>query len=232
MFIGFGAVLANLSLFVFQQVIDGQSAGGVPTGCTLPSGSARCALGSVLISVLSTKELPPTEEELAEMRAKPRGLVASVREIADAVRVMPKAMHKIGLVFPFQWYAMFIYWQFVAVSIGATVCNAGPEDPAYEQAAGWSGLVNGAYNFVTMFAALVLMGMAARFGAKRVHAGALLIAAVSLVWFSQITNQYLLFIPMIGLGIAWAAHDGRALHHGRHAWCPRSAPASTWASST
>ncbi len=29
--------------------------------------------------------------------------------------------------FFFQWYAMFIYWQFVAVSLGETVFNADPE---------------------------------------------------------------------------------------------------------
>ena len=208
MFVGFGAVAANLSIFVFQQLIDGQF-GALPLWVYSAFWlGAVCSIGSVLISVLSTKEFPPTEEELAELRAKPRGLVASVREIADAVRVMPKGMHKIGLVFLFQWYAMFVYWQFVTVSMGATVWNAGPDDPAYEQAAGWTGLANGAYNLVTMFAAFGLMGMAARFGAKKVHAGALLIAAVSLVWFSQITNQYLLFIPMIGLGIAWASMMG------------------------
>ena len=37
---------------------------------------------------------------------------------------MPVAMHKIGVVFVFQWYAMFIYWQFVAVSLGESVFNA------------------------------------------------------------------------------------------------------------
>ena len=34
-------------------------------------------------------------------------------------------MHKIGFVFLFQWYAMFIYWQFVALSIGESVFNDG-----------------------------------------------------------------------------------------------------------
>ena len=37
---------------------------------------------------------------------------------------MPVAMHKIGVVFLFQWYAMFIYWQFLAVSLGETVFDA------------------------------------------------------------------------------------------------------------
>lgn len=64
---------------------------------------AFCSIASVLISVLSTDEIPPTEEELAEIRSKPKGLGATVGEIAEAVRAMPMGMHKIGLVFAFQW---------------------------------------------------------------------------------------------------------------------------------
>ena len=85
------------------------------------------------------------------MRVGPEGSRAAVTEIADAVRTMPVAMHKIGVVFLFQWYAMFIYWQFLAVSLGETVFNATPEEggPAWEQAIAWSGLENATYNFVT-----------------------------------------------------------------------------------
>ena len=42
------------------------------------------------------------------------------------MKVMPIGMHKIGLAFLFQWYAMFIYWQFVSVSVAESVWNAVP----------------------------------------------------------------------------------------------------------
>ena len=140
----------------------------------------------------------------------PRGLGNAVRDIKDAVRTMPVAMHKIGLVFLFQWYAMFIYWQFLAVSLGETVFHGTPETggPAWDDAIAWSGLMNGAYNFVTMVSALFLVGFAQRMGAKRVHAAALGLAAVALVWLSHITNQYVALVPMIGLGIFWASAVG------------------------
>ena len=48
----------------------------------------------------------------------PGGLGHAVAEVTEAVRKMPVGMHKIGLVFFFQWYAMFIYCQFVTLSIG------------------------------------------------------------------------------------------------------------------
>jgi maltose/moltooligosaccharide transporter len=123
---------------------------------------------------------------------------------------MPVAMHKIGVVFLFQWYAMFIYWQFLAVSIGETVFNGTPEEggQAWDDAIAWSGLMNGAYNFVTMVSALFLVGFAQRIGAKRVHAAALGLAALALVWLAQIDNQYVALIPMIGVGIFWASAVG------------------------
>ena len=210
---GAGAVLANLSLFVLEQVpaLQQTAGNGVPYWmyvCFMIG--TVCILLTVLPAMARTKELTPTDEELEEVRNAPKGLHHAVREIADAVRVMPVAMHKIGVVFMFQWYAMFIYWQFLAVSLGETVFGATPEEggPAWDEAIGWSGLQNAAYNFVTMVSALFLVGFARRIGAKRVHAVALGLAALSLVWLSQITNQYIALIPMIGVGIFWASAVG------------------------
>ena len=209
MFTGAGAVLANVSLFVMQKFITGASEAGVPYWVFICFwlGSA-CCLVTVGIAMLRTREIAPSDEELAEMRSKSKELPATVGEIAEAVKVMPIGMHKIGLAFLFQWYAMFIYWQFVAVSVGESVFNAVPDTPEFEEAAGWSGLMNGTYNFVTMIAALFLLPLCVRFGGKRVHAGCLALAALSLVALSQISNQYLTLVPMIGLGICWASMVG------------------------
>ena len=213
MFTGAGAVLANLSLFALQKVgaLQKEAGNGVPYWmfvCFMIG--TVCILLTVLTAMARTKEIKPSDEELAEMRAAPKGLGPAVREIADAVRTMPVAMHKIGVVFAFQWYAMFIYWQFLAVSLGETVFGANPEEggPAWDDAIGWSGLENGAYNFVTMVSALFLVGFAQRIGAKRVHAIALGLAALSLVWLARIDNQYVALVPMIGVGIFWASAVG------------------------
>ena len=213
MFTGAGAVLANLSLFLLQKVsaLDATAGNGVPYWmyvCFMIG--TVCILLTVLTAMARTKELVPPDDELEEMRNAPKGLHHAITEIADAVRVMPKAMHKIGVVFVFQWYAMFIYWQFLAVSLGETIFNARPEEPgpAWDAAIAWSGLENAGYNFVTMISALFLVGAARKIGAKRVHAVALGLAAVSLIWLAQIDNQYLALIPMIGVGIFWASAVG------------------------
>jgi maltose/moltooligosaccharide transporter len=213
MFTGAGAVLANLSLFLLQKVsaLQETAGNGVPYWmyvCFLIG--TFCILLTVLTAMARTRELTPSDEEIEEIRNAPKGLHHAVREIADAVRVMPVAMHKIGVVFLFQWYAMFIYWQFLAVSLGETIFNATPEQGgrAWNDAIAWSGLENAAYNFVTMVSALFLVGAAHRIGAKRVHAVALGLAAAALVWLAQIDNQYVALIPMIGLGIFWASAVG------------------------
>ncbi len=121
------------------------------------------------------------------------------------------------------------YWVFGSFFVGA-VCSIGsvlwststtPEIPPTpeeleklrahkgdEEAVGWTGLVNGFYNIVTFLSAFALVGMAKRFSAKRVHVACLLMAAVALFLVPQIGNKYLLFLPMVGFGIAWASMMG------------------------
>jgi maltose/moltooligosaccharide transporter len=213
MFTGAGAVLANLSLFFLQKVpsLNKTAGNGVPYWMYVCFFIGTvCILFTVLTAMSRTKELTPSDEDLAEMRAQKGGLGGFVGDIRGAVRAMPVAMHKIGVVFLFQWYAMFVYWQFIAVSIGETAFHANSElsGPAGSSAIAWSGLMNGTYNFFTMVSALFLVGFAQRIGAKRVHAIALGLGAVALIWVSHITNQYLALVPMIGLGIFWASAVG------------------------
>ena len=209
MFTGAGAVLANVSLFIFQKVLAGGTVGQVPTWVFVVFWfGAVCAIVTVGLAMMRTKEVTPTDEELAHIRTQSKGLPATVREVAEAVRVMPIGMHKIGLAFLFQWYAMFIYWQFVSVSVAESVWNAAPNTPGYEEAAGWVGMMNGTYNFVTMLSALFLLPLCHRYGGKKVHAGTLALAGISLAALSTIENQLLTLVPMIGLGICWASMVG------------------------
>ncbi|HYP44089.1 MAG TPA: MFS transporter [Propionibacteriaceae bacterium] len=209
MFTGAGAVLANVSLFIFQKVFPGGGEGSVPTWVYIVFWfGAVCAIVTLGLAMMRTTEVTPTDEELAHVRTQSKGLPATVREIAEAVKVMPIGMHKIGLAFLFQWYAMFIYWQFVSVSVAESVWNAAPDTPGYEEAAGWVGMMNGSYNFVTMLSALFLLPLCHRYGGKKVHAGTLALAGLSLAWLSTIDNQLLTLVPMIGLGICWASMVG------------------------
>ncbi|MDQ2753759.1 MAG: MFS transporter [Bacteroidota bacterium] len=210
-FTGFGITLANVSLYIFGRLITGETKAGIPYWVF---GSffvgAICSISSVAWSVTKTPEIPPTDEELAEMRARRRGIFTPFIEIAGAIKDMPKVLRQLGLVYLFQWYAMFVYWQFISHSIAASVYHTSAQQnkQLYEQAAQWTGLVNGFYNVVTFLSAFSLVWLAKKYSAKWVHATCLLLAAVALFILPHIQNKYLLFAPMIGFGVAWASMMG------------------------
>ncbi len=53
-----------------------------------------------------------------------------------------------------------------------------------------------------------------RFGAGSVHLACLVLALVLMI-LPHIDTTFLLFVPIIGFGIAWASVMGRAAHPGR-----------------
>jgi maltose/moltooligosaccharide transporter len=210
--IGAGAVIANGSLFVFQSLVKGSTTAGVPYWVPATFWVGACfLLVSIAISVARTKEIRPPEDELVRVRALPKNPGAVFSEIFHAVREMPLAMHTIGLVYAFQWYALFIWWQYGSLIIGQAAFGVDPhtkgfsDTKAYDAAVGWTGLVNGWYAFIAIFAALAMIPLAKRFGAKNVHAAALVLAGIGLATFPFVHDKFMLFIPMIGLGIAWAS---------------------------
>ncbi len=215
-FTGLGITLANLSLGFFKNIIsgetktsDGQS--GIPYWVF---GSffvgAICSISSVLWSVSTTPEIPPTQAELEELRSRKKGLLEPFKEIFSAIKDMPKIMWQLALVYLFQWYAMFCYWQFVSLSIAKSVFHTAPGEnkELYEQAVVWTGRVNGFYNVVTFLSAFGLVWLARRYSAKFVHISCLTMAGIALLCFPHISDKTLLFVPMIGFGIAWASMMG------------------------
>lgn len=209
-FTGFGQTLANLSLFIFPLIFIGKT-GSLPTWiyASFFLGSV-CSIGTIWWSMKTTPEIPPTEEELIAMKAKKGGIIEPIVEIFGAIGEMPKVMWQLALVYLFQWYALFCYWQNSSKSIALSVWNATPDSnpAAYETAVGWTGLVNGWYNIVTFLIAFALVGFAKKYSPKNVHAFCLLLAALGFLAFPHIANKYLLFVAITGFGIGWASMMG------------------------
>jgi maltose/moltooligosaccharide transporter len=208
-FTGFGQTLANVSLFVFPLLIIGKS-GALPNWvyASFFLGSI-CSIGSIWWSTRTTPEIPPTDQELKEMRASPHNVFSPFVEIAGAIGSMPKVMWQLALVYLFQWYALFCYWQNASKSIAMSVWKTTPANPElYEQAVSWTGLVNGWYNVVTFLSAFALVWFVRKSSAKWVHFSCLLLAAFGLLFFPFIENKYLLFPAITGFGIGWASMMG------------------------
>jgi len=209
-FTGFGQTLANLSLFIFPMIFIGKT-GSLPTWVYASFFlGAVCSIGSIWWSMHTTTEIEPTAEELAEIRARKSSVLESIFEIFHAIGEMPKVMWQLALVYLFQWYALFCYWQNSSKSIALSVWNATPKDnpELYEKAVSWTGLVNGWYNIVTFLSALALAGFAKKYGAKSVHMICLILAAAGFLAFPHIENKNLLFFAISGFGIGWASMMG------------------------
>ena len=209
-FTGFGQTLANLSLFIFPLIFIGKT-GSLPTWVYASFFlGAVCSIGSIWWSMRTTSEIEPTAEELAQIRAKKVSVTESISEIFHAIGEMPKVMWQLALVYLFQWYALFCYWQNSSKSIALSVWNATPKDnpELYEKAVSWTGLVNGWYNIVTFLSALALAGFAKKYGAKSVHMICLILAATGFLAFPHIENKNLLFFAISGFGIGWASMMG------------------------
>lgn len=207
-FTGLGQVLANLSLFIFPLIFIGTT-GSLPTWVYASFFlGAICSIGTVLWSNYKIKEIPPTEEELKKLREK-KSLLEPLVEIFSAIKSMPKVMWQLALVYLFQWYALFCYWQNSSKSVALSVWNATPVNKdLYSEAVSWTGLVNSWYNVVTFLIALTLVSFTKKYSPKNVHAVCLLISAIGFLAFPHIENKNLLFIAITGFGIGWASIMG------------------------
>jgi len=209
-FTGFGQTLANISLFIFPLIFIGTT-GKLPTWVFASFFlGAICSIASVWWSSHTTKEIPPTEEELQKIQSERINLFTPFIDIAKAVKEMPKVMWQLALVYLFQWYALFCYWQNSSKSIALSVWNTTPEKDIelYGEAVSWTGLVNGWYNVVTFLCAFSLVYFAKKYSPKYVHFSCLLLAAIGFLIFPQIHNKYLLFPAITGFGIGWASMMG------------------------
>ena len=209
-FTGFGQTLANISLFIFPLIFIGTT-GKLPTWVFASFFlGAVCSIASVWWSSHTTKEIPPTPEELERIQSEKVHLFTPFIDIAKAIVEMPKVMWQLALVYLFQWYALFCYWQNSSKSIALSVWNTTPEKDIklYEEAVSWTGLVNGWYNVVTFLCAFGLVYFAKKYSPKKVHFSCLLLAAIGFLLFPHIQNKYLLFPAITGFGIGWASMMG------------------------
>jgi maltose/moltooligosaccharide transporter len=216
-FTGFGISLANLCLYFFQKNdwLQQLSANRLPYWVYLAFIiGGITSISTVLWAMYKTKENPPTAEELLALESsKNRGLLAPLTDVLQAILHMPLMLWKLALLYLFQWYALFVYWQFSTLAVaqnvyGIPVGNHMNKHANFSDAISFSGLLNATYNIVTFIVALILMRLLARYAAFKLHAVSLITAAIGLLFFSVTHSSSLQLIEIIGLGIAWASIMG------------------------
>lgn len=116
-FTGLGQTLANLSLFIFPLFIFGKT-GSIPHWVFASFFlGAVCSIASIWWSIRKTPDVPLSEAEINKIRSGPRNILTPFIDIASAIKNMPRSMWILALVYLFQWYALFCYWQNCSKSI-------------------------------------------------------------------------------------------------------------------
>ena len=164
---------------------------------------------TVLVTAFRTREYPP--EEFAEYNGltnegqgaatggsgKKTGFMALMRN-------MPKVMLQLGVTQFFSWAALFLMWTYLKPAITGVVTDSAGAVLSDGATQTWVGVLNGIYPVPACLVSIFLSRIAARYGNKTVYAACLLCGALGFSGLLVIHNQYLMMLPMVGIGIAWA----------------------------
>jgi maltose/moltooligosaccharide transporter len=227
-FTGLGTTLANFTPAILVSfgilALTDKMDNGIPvsTYWAFAIGAAASII-TILITVLSTSEYPPTPEELNAIENSKKGenlVVKIIMDIGVAIKEMPLAMKQLIPVMFFPWYAMFCYWQYLTSALSLSLYGTLDQSTSYfNQAQLLTGNLNGTYNIICFTIAFAMIPIAKRLGAQKLHFISLLIGGIGLLSMPFLNDVDVLFtIPFgsgievsqiylfsFGLGITWAS---------------------------
>lgn len=143
---------------------------------------------------------------LEQSDPKQRAQLGMVFNVVDDLFHMPKAMHQLAIVQFFSWFALFAMWIYTTSAV--TSYHFGSSDvlsKPYNDGADWVGVLFASYNGFAAIAALFIPLLAKRIGVKLTHTFNMFCGGFGLISFYFINDPSLLWLPMIGVGIAWAS---------------------------
>jgi len=251
--INIGAIFGSMLPFVLTNVIGLENT--AKAGEVAPSViwafyiGATVLLGSVLWTVIRTKEYPPEQynaykgldaEQLRQERKQKGTLLQRLGGFFRLMLSMPRTMRQLALVQFFSWFALFIMWVYTTPAITQHVWGVEAKwfDPAYLEtvkeipaqiaaakgAAGdWVGIIFAAYSLFAALFSIVLARIAKVLGRKLTYSLSLVLGGLGYIGFllfqggeptqvnllitqvSVPSGALGLLLPMVGIGIAWAA---------------------------
>ena len=162
---------------------------------------------SVLVTSFKVKEYPPKEFALYNGTAEDAKSSEKEQQKTSFIQLLkgtPKVMIQLGVTQFFSWAALFLMWNYLKPAITGVVTDNAGVVLAEGATATWVGVLNAVYPIPACIIALFMTQIANRYGNKTVYAVTLACGALGFLGLSLLHNQYLLMIPMIGIGIAWA----------------------------
>lgn len=127
-------------------------------------------------------------------------------EVVTDLFAMPRTMRQLAVVQFFSWFGMFALW--IYGTPGVTEYHFGATDTvsaAYQDGADWWSLMGSVRNGLAAAAALGFVIIAAKIDRTRLHAINLLLGAAGFAAMLLVRDPALLWLPQIGIGIAWAS---------------------------
>ncbi len=212
-FTGLGQTLSYLTPFLLINVFafgEGDKIGRIPSTTLIAFLiGGVVSIGSIMWTLYTTKEIPLSEAEKKRIQDAPKGVGATFKEIGDAVRDMPLTMRLMGPMMLFSWYAMFIYWQYIAKGLSKSLYDTvDVANPLFRKAELLVGPLGAFYNGIAFVSAFGMAWLARKYGPKNIHGICLFLAGVGMLSIPMIKEQNMLFIPMIGIGVSWASMMG------------------------
>ena len=155
----------------------------------------------VIYTTLKVKEMPPAEY------AQYHGLKTNLdEEKVDVIKLLknaPRAFWTVGLVQFFCWAAFMYMWTYTNGAIAETCWQTtDPTTAGYQAAGNWVGVLFAVQAVGSVIWAIVLPNITDR---KLAYSISLVIGAVGFCMIPFISDQYMLFIPYVMIGCAWAA---------------------------
>mgnify|MGYP004475795269 CR=1 FL=1 len=164
-------------------------------------------LGTVLWTVISTKEYPPEDmKAFQQQQLQTSGFINTIRAIGEALQEMPLTMRQLAWVQCFTWLGLYCFFLYFPPAVAWHVFNATDEASlVYVEGIEWAGICIATYNAICIVSSFVLPRLAQATSPQLAHSLCLLCGAAGLISLAFIHDKYLLLVSMIGVGIVWAS---------------------------
>lgn len=189
-------------LFTFLGISNVAAKGVVPDSViySFYIGAAILIL-CVIYTSAKVKEMPP--KEYAEYHGLDKPLNEEKVNIVKLLRNAPKAFWTVGLVQFFSWAAFLYMWNYTNGAIAETCWQTtDPTSAGFQKAGNWVGILFAVQAIGSVVWAMALPRFSNR---KMAYALSLVLGGIGFLMIPYISDQYVLFIPYLLIGCAWAA---------------------------
>ena len=160
----------------------------------------------VIYTTAKVKEMPP--EEYAEYHSLKKADNESKASMITLLKNAPATFWKVGLVQFFCWFAFMYMWTYTNGTVAANCWGVdmfaadATTTTGYQEAGNWVGILFAVQAIGSVAWAMVLPQFKNR---KMAYALSLVLGSIGFTMAAYVHDQYLLFLPFVLIGCAWAA---------------------------